>query len=88
MGDNWVTDMTHFLDVLNPDDEMPGSVRRFGEYLGRIVEAATAAPPLVLLDTAIRCRRRPGRKPCPGHISVVCEDDLGEILQYTTHPDR
>jgi hypothetical protein len=87
MGDTWITDMTHFLDVLDPDADVPASARRFAEYMGRIVEEATVNPPLILLDTAIRCRRRPGRKPCPGHIRLICNDDVGEILWECTSCD-
>lgn len=87
MGDTWITDMTHFLDILKPEVDVPSPARRLGEYLGRIVEAATSSPPLILIETSIRCRRRPGRKPCPGHIRLVCNDDEGEIVWECTSCD-
>ncbi len=79
--------MTHFLDTLKPDVDIPGPARRLAEYLGKIVEAATSSPPLALLNTEIRCRRRPGRKPCVGHIRLVRDDDEGEIVWACTSCD-
>ena len=91
MGDAWITDMRHFLDVLEPDVEFPRPARRLAEYFGKIVEAATSNPPMVLLNTEIRCRRRPGRKPCVGHVRLVYKDDEdeGEIIwECTSCGDR
>ena len=87
MGDTWITDMRHFLDVLEPDVDIPGPARRLAEYLGRIVEAATAKPPMFLRHSDIRCRRRPGRKPCVGHIRLVYNEDEGEIVWECTACD-
>lgn len=80
MGDTWITDMRHFLDILEPDADIPGPARRLAEYLGKIVEAATANPPMVLLNSEIRCQRRPGRKPCVGRLRLVYNENEGEIV--------
>lgn len=66
----YVTDMTHFAGV----DELVGArfngARRFAAYLGAIVGVATANPPGGIIPSALACRRRPGRQPCPGRLLV------------------
>ena len=64
----WVTDLTHFLDESGTfPPGLPGPARRLAEFLASIVTAATtsrgSSTPLV------RCRRRPGHRPCPGLIA-------------------
>ena len=66
----WITDMRHFLD----DNGMPvvsGPPGRVASYLGGIVLALGKAPFDELVVTGIPCRRRPGRRPCPGHICAI-----------------
>jgi len=48
-------------------------------YLGQIVETATASPSGDTVRTPRRCRRRPKRKPCPGHLLVRRLDVPPEI---------
>jgi hypothetical protein len=69
LGDTWVTDMTHFPP---PDEVLPESyapARRLAAYLGS-VGAASVASPNEVVETALRCRRRPSRRPCPGYIAL------------------
>lgn len=63
----FVSDLRHFLDM--PDDA-PGPARRMAEHLRLLVQAATAGDAGVVWVTALPCRRRPGRRPCPGHLAV------------------
>ena len=35
MGDTWSTDMRHFLDVLEPDVDIPGPAKKLAEHFGR-----------------------------------------------------
>lgn len=63
----FVSDLRHFLDL--PDDA-PGPARNMAEQLGNVVRAATAAEAGTAWVSALPCRRRPGRRPCPGHIVV------------------
>lgn len=80
MGDTWVTDMRHFPP---PDEVLPQSyapARRLAAYLGSIVAAASVALPSEVVDTALRCRRRPGRKPCPGYIRL--QQDAGSRILW------
>lgn len=43
--------------------------RRLAEHLGSIVRAGTAGDVGPAWQTALRCRRRPGRRTCPGRMS-------------------
>jgi hypothetical protein len=64
-----VSDLNHFLDL--PDD-VPGPARRLAEHFTTIVRAATAGDGAGdAWTSALPCRRRPGRRPCPGRITLV-----------------
>lgn len=79
VGDTWITDMQHFTAVLDPSADLPGPARHLGEYLGRIVQAATAWYVDQPLPSLIQCRRRPGRQRCPGRVHLV-RTEKEEIL--------
>ena len=51
------------------------------KHLTRIVRAATARPPGQPTQTAVRCRRRPDRSACVGHIETHCQD-LPELVRW------
>ena len=74
----FVSDLRHFLDM--PDDA-PGPARKMAEQLGNVVRAATAAEAGTAWVSALPCRRRPGRRPCPGHI-VVFRPDLPARIEW------
>ena len=63
----FVSDLRHFLDL--PED-VPGPARRLAEQLGLIVRAGSAGPLGRPWVSALRCRRRPGHRPCPGHLAI------------------
>ena len=67
----FVSDLRHFLDM--PDDA-PGPARKMAEQLGNIVRVATAAEAGAAWVSALPCRRRLGRRPCPGRIAVFRPD--------------
>jgi len=67
----FVSDLRHFLDM--PED-VPAPARRMGEHLALIVRAATAGQGGQAWVSALPCRRRPGRRPCPGHFAVFRAD--------------
>ena len=48
------------------------------QYIGEIISAATASPKGYRKHSAVRCRRRPGHRRCPGRM-VVCGRDDGYI---------
>jgi hypothetical protein len=74
----YVTDLRHFEGV-ELDPEAPGPAVRLALYLRRIVRAATALQGRGPQPTALPCRRRPGRVPCPGHLIVELHDVPSEI---------
>jgi hypothetical protein len=63
-----VSDLTHFLG-LPPDT--PGPARALARHLSDIVRAATAGDAGTAWETALPCRRRPARHPCPGRMIVL-----------------
>jgi hypothetical protein len=63
-----VTDLHHFLDM--PCDA-PGPALRLAEQLSSIVRAAAAGDAGIAWESALPCRRRPGRRRCPGRMIVL-----------------
>jgi hypothetical protein len=74
----WVTDLSHFIDARTGrlPVNVPGPARRLMDYLTRIVAAATAGEDgHVHAIDQIKCRRRPGRRACPGMIEYHMRAD-------------
>lgn len=67
----FVSDLRHFLDIT---DDAPGPARKMAEQLGSVVRAATAGEAGTPWLSALTCRRRPGNRPCRGHIAVFRPD--------------
>lgn len=76
-----VSDLEHFLDL--PVDA-PGPALRMADRLGRIVSEATAGDVGKPWTSAIRCERRPERRPCPGSIEVVRPEPDASIRWWCT----
>jgi hypothetical protein len=79
VGNTWVTAMVDFLDAAGYMVDMPAPARNLANHLGAIVSALTSQPPGQWRETSVRCRRRPGRRPCAGRIRAVVEVGSGEI---------
>jgi hypothetical protein len=83
----YVTDMSHLLVAADPlrRAALPKEFLRLAHYLGAIVEAGSAGldwdPPGVPTPTAVRCRKRPRRKPCAG-VVVTTIIDLPDELSW------
>ena len=75
MGDTWISDIGHFLDEdgMIPFD-LPGPASRLAHYFGSIVESVSSRQDHNEFHTGIKCRRRPGHKPCTGKIVAVIDD--------------
>lgn len=70
MGDGQTVDMSWYLD--GTDVSLPTRMARLEGYFGSITEAATAWPyPGLGMFSTVRCRRRPGRRSCEGHLRVI-----------------
>ena len=78
MGDNWITNMTHFLDERGRLPEKYGS-RRIANHLGSIVTALTTSPsavPRELPSPAASVKR----KACSGKIIAGFEPGTANII--------
>jgi hypothetical protein len=70
--DTWITHMADFLDERGQlPPELPGPARLLAEYLGRIIASVTSHRS----KPAVRCRRRPGHKACPGEVDAAMQRD-------------
>jgi hypothetical protein len=72
-----ITNLTHFLDERGCIAPMEGPARRLAEFLTGIVAAMTHDMDEPALPT--RCRRRPGRKPCPGILDTQFGGDFEDL---------
>jgi hypothetical protein len=77
MAETWITDLAHFLEDGRLSTELPGSALKLVEYLGGIVAAVTRIEPDDPLG--VRCRRKPGRRPCSGEIEGYIVPESGDI---------
>jgi hypothetical protein len=89
MGDTWIVDLEHMLDENGAIAAPKGPARKLTEHIVAIVAMASSPEIIPLPAYQVRCRRRPGRKPCPGIIQAdfdpqderiiwrcpVCEDN-------------
>jgi hypothetical protein len=64
-------DIGHFDET---DPEVHPAAWKLAEHLRGIIRAATAIPAGYDLESALPCRRRPGRRPCPGWMRVGRQD--------------
>ncbi len=80
----WVTDMTHFLDA---EGSVPKQLtsRHLVQYLGAIVVSVTTAPVQSWCAIDIKCRRRNGRKSCPGTILAAFEAGTNNITWHCSN---
>lgn len=85
MGDTWVTDITHFEGL--PPHLAEGPAGRIARFFSSIVSAASVFPAEIWVDSTIWCRRRPGRKRCPGHIRLCYEEASGPVKWHCTSCD-
>lgn len=68
-----ITDLRHFLDERGCIAPREGPALRLAEFLTSIVASITNVEgPMV----PVGCRRRPGRKPCPGVLDIQFDEDL------------
>jgi len=76
-----VIDLRDLLDEKGAQVELPAPARRLREQVGRIVQAATVRAAGREATAAVRCRRRPMRRACPGPIRVL-RLDLPEQIRW------
>jgi hypothetical protein len=67
-----ITNASHFSNL--PVD-VPAATWRFARFQGAIISAGSLACGSGATQTALRCRRRPNRKPCPGRLTVNTDSE-------------
>ena len=65
-------------DVEYPAD-LPGPARRFTEFLRVVIFFAKTEESGYTYDISLPCRRRPGRKKCPGKVLIYLETEESDI---------
>ncbi len=75
----YITDITHLISE-DHDAEMPDELFTFREYLGHFIKAASVTSE-VEFQSAVPCRKKINRKPCPGFIDIV-KRDIPESFIY------
>ena len=76
------TDLRHFLEEDGSLAELSPQAGRLYRYCLHIVQGVVADPEGVVVPTGVGCRRRPGRRPCPGGIVAVWEHDDGVVVTW------
>jgi hypothetical protein len=79
MPNTWITDLTHFLAPDGSVAPQNGPAKRLADYLTRIVVDATVPIEMDSRSTVVRCRRRPGRRPCVGEIETDIDSETEDI---------
>ena len=77
MGNTWIVDLKNFVNASGAVAmKLPGRGRMLAEFWAEIVSQAT------LFDepTTIRCRRRPGHRPCRTVLDVIFDDTMDAVL--------
>jgi len=82
MGDSWIVDLNHFLDEDGGISPATGSARRLAEHFVAIVSMASRPEIIPPLEYQVRCRRRPGRKPCTGVIEADLDPETEDIVWW------
>jgi len=73
MGNAWIADLRHFVNEDGNLANMPNRALTLAEYCGHIVKGVTTRQKDALA-TGVRCRRRPGRRKCPGEIIAFIDE--------------
>lgn len=73
-----VTDLRHF-EPEDPTVELPPRVLRLRRFFGQIARAASVRDSGEWSTTALRCRRKPERKPCSGRLELFRRDVPAEV---------
>lgn len=79
MGDTWIADLSHFLDDKGRIAPTRGPARQLAKHYAAIVIMVSRPELIVPGEYRVRCRRRPGRKPCGGFIEADLVPDTEDI---------
>ena len=76
----FVVDLTHWLTEDGAIAPMPRAAQRLAGYMGMIVADATGFLTEQFCEQGVKCRCRPGRKPCTGIIETDFEPETNRIV--------
>ena len=79
MGDTWITDMTHYDYSEEEEHAIPNPAKRLAGYLASIIQGTVKRTASDGDYAGVRCRRRPGRKPCLGSIRSELHPNGNEL---------
>ena len=82
MGDTWYTNLQVFLDEDGAIAVSTGPARKLAEHITAIVAMASRPELIPLPEYQVRCRRRPGRKPCTGIIEADFDPEDYRIMWW------
>jgi hypothetical protein len=82
LGNTWITDLSHFLDDQGRIAPDSGPAFRLAQHLTSIVAMVSIAGSAVSQKYRVKCRRRPGRKPCAGKIDGYIDSATNEIVWW------
>jgi len=77
-----ITNLEHFLATDGSITPKEGPALRLADYLTKIVVAETALCQTQPETMAVRCRRRPNRKPCAGEIDSYIDPVTNQIIWW------
>ena len=79
MAATYITRMSHYDYSDEEARGLPREATRLAEYFGSILRETLRRLPGMPSSTGLRCRRRPGHIPCPGHIQSELSTDGTEL---------
>jgi hypothetical protein len=79
MADSWIVDLRHYLTPSGAIADMAAPARRLAEYFASIVVDATSN---LAGEPAVRCRRRPRRRRCPGVLMAYPAPEDSETIEW------
>ena len=80
MVDTWVVSLEHMLDENRATAAPKAPARKLAEHIFSIVAMASRPELIPLPENQVRCRCRPGRKPCTGIIEADFDPEDYRIM--------
>jgi hypothetical protein len=77
----YITDLTHFDGVLEPGSKAPAPARRLARFLTEVVRVVSRDGVGHLVDTGVKCFKRPKHKACAGHVEASWATD-GDTITW------
>ena len=82
MVDTWIVNLEHLVDEDGTIAAPKGPARKLAEHIVAIVAMASRPELIPVPEYQVRCRRRPGRKPCSGMIEADFDPEDERIMWW------